>query len=736
MGRAFRKLITSGLAALTIGCAGAEEISAPQIPSTPPSNTNQAPRINSLVVSQVNEKSDYMYQIQATDPDGDRFFCSFSGPSWLVMSEDTCLLHGTAPEVSSDQEFPATVQVTDVRGGSAVQNYNITVKNMNNTWVLSPEQLSGAQVDGSSLTFTQPVDFSAGDFLAAGVTPRTPYGLLRRADSLSSGRTKVYTSPAALENVVSDASVSLHQDLAPSTVRSFSGMRGVSIARSASVDFPFSINLNNVILYDADGNPNTKEDQIIATGELSFAPGFDFGLSIKNSSIDSLYLQQSLNESVNLTIGSNLAGFAPLREVTLAEYAFAPIVLMAPAPIPIPIVLVPKIDVSVGMDASRVNPLSVTVNQEANLTARLRYKGTWSADADFSNTADFSMPSPSGDWDMTAYAGPSLEIGLYGAAGLSVNADANLSLESASGFWQLFGGFNASVGAFVDVLSHRISAYSKQILERRVLLAEKDTTPLPRIAYVTDLSNSRSVIATINPDGTGRQILTSTSELSSNPRWSPDRKEIAISKWISDGRVDIFTLGANPRRLTNGGVNIPGSWSPDGSRIATFSTKDDSDGEIYTNSADGLIMSRITSNSAIDRNPSWSSDNWIYFVSNRGGTMDIYRVRPNRDSLTTVVSGPSIEDNPCVSPDGKYLVYDSDKSGNREIYLMDLSTGVSTNLSRDPSIDYQPRFSRDGANIVFTSTRSGVGSQLYVMGIDGSNPRKITSEKIDNNPDW
>jgi TolB protein len=56
---------------------------------------------------------------------------------------------------------------------------------------------------------------------------------------------------------------------------------------------------------------------------------------------------------------------------------------------------------------------------------------------------------------------------------------------------------------------------------------------------------------------------------------------------------------------------------------------------------------------------------------------------------------------------------------------MNLINRTSQRLTTDPSIDTSPSFSPAGDRIVFNSDRSGA-PQLYVMGADGSNPKRIS----------
>ncbi|MEE2877166.1 MAG: amidohydrolase family protein [Candidatus Neomarinimicrobiota bacterium] len=84
-----------------------------------------------------------------------------------------------------------------------------------------------------------------------------------------------------------------------------------------------------------------------------------------------------------------------------------------------------------------------------------------------------------------------------------------------------------------------------------------------------------------------------------------------------------------------------------------------------------------------------------------------------------------------VSPDGRHIVFDL----LGDIYIIPMAGGKATPLTSGPAWEVQPTFSNDGQFIAFTSDRSG-GDNIWIMGKDGSEPRKVTNEKFRllNNP--
>ena len=86
-----------------------------------------------------------------------------------------------------------------------------------------------------------------------------------------------------------------------------------------------------------------------------------------------------------------------------------------------------------------------------------------------------------------------------------------------------------------------------------------------------------------------------------------------------------------------------------------------------------------------------------------------------------------------VSPDGTTLAFDV----LGDIYTMPVSGGATKRIASGLAFETHPRFSPDGSMIAFTSDRGG-GDNIWIMNIDGSDKRQLTSEdfRLLNNPTW
>jgi Tol biopolymer transport system component len=185
---------------------------------------------------------------------------------------------------------------------------------------------------------------------------------------------------------------------------------------------------------------------------------------------------------------------------------------------------------------------------------------------------------------------------------------------------------------------------------------------------------------------------------------------ISFMRNDATGHWQIWT--ANPdltasHQITDGDYDSGWAvWSPDGTRLAFNSTRADSDhtgviSDIFVMNADGTDVVKLTQSVNWSEGPAWSpTGDLIAFIS---------------------VAGPdSVEQ-------GVYVVR-PDGTGMRRVTTLPTGTG------RD-YYHVSPRFSPDGRRLAYTAIRAGNDlpsgyrgevTALYVIGVDGSDPRRVT----------
>jgi eukaryotic-like serine/threonine-protein kinase len=275
-----------------------------------------------------------------------------------------------------------------------------------------------------------------------------------------------------------------------------------------------------------------------------------------------------------------------------------------------------------------------------------------------------------------------------------------------------------------------------------------------------------------------------------NPAWSPDGREIAVATEgaVDPGarfsrsqiyRVDVAT-GA--RSSLGVGDGVQPSWSPHGLRIAFWGlSQPGARRAIWTVPANGGAAVPVVDDAFYNWCPVWSPDGkFLYFASNRGGSMNLWRV-PLDEETGRVLDAPQPittpsewSAQPSLSRDGRLLLYATNDSrsyvervpldaqkgrtagapaqiyqGSRSIWSCQISPDGSAavlrsaspqedlflirsdgsdlrQLTNDLARDRSPSWSPDGRRILFSSNRSGK-YEAWTIRPDGSDLKQVTS---------
>jgi len=182
------------------------------------------------------------------------------------------------------------------------------------------------------------------------------------------------------------------------------------------------------------------------------------------------------------------------------------------------------------------------------------------------------------------------------------------------------------------------------------------------------------------------------------------------------------------------------AFSPDGKKIAFESDRSGSF-DIFTMSATGTHVHRVTTSRSTDEDPAWSPNGTkITFASTRNGNTDIYVSNLARSSIFRLTTSPRAESAPAWSPDGKKIAFTQGCCDLRsDISVLDAARESETNrpkLLTTSGID--PVWSPDGTKIAFVSFRINGDIGVYVMNADGSHETLLTTSTLyaEASPTW
>ncbi len=154
--------------------------------------------------------------------------------------------------------------------------------------------------------------------------------------------------------------------------------------------------------------------------------------------------------------------------------------------------------------------------------------------------------------------------------------------------------------------------------------------------------------------------------------------------------------------------------------------------EIYSMNMDGTNITNLTNHSSIDTCPSVSPDgSKIAFMSNRDEfNHETYIMNNDGSNVTRLTNDGYIHQNPSFSPDGQKIIFNSNLDETHyEIYTINIDGTNLTRLTNNSYYDSCAVYSPDGSKIVFVSNRDTENyPQVYIMNSDGTGVARITND--------
>lgn len=238
-----------------------------------------------------------------------------------------------------------------------------------------------------------------------------------------------------------------------------------------------------------------------------------------------------------------------------------------------------------------------------------------------------------------------------------------------------------------------------------------------KVFFVGEKNNVKNIF---KMDFGGHRVKRITNNHSINifPYPSPGGKKVAYISF-KDGNPAVFIknlITGHTKKLYLPGPADFVSWSPNGKKLALALTPGHYNTQIYTVNADATDLKRLTNTFGINTSPSYSPNgNRIVFVSNRGGSPQIYVMNSNGSNVHMIsFNGSDYNSSPEWSPNGKKIVFTSFINGALQVSIMDPDGNNERQLTDTPYGCHHPSWTKDSRIISF-DTEFGGREEIYLM---------------------
>ncbi len=263
-----------------------------------------------------------------------------------------------------------------------------------------------------------------------------------------------------------------------------------------------------------------------------------------------------------------------------------------------------------------------------------------------------------------------------------------------------------------------------------------------KIAYIAETGpkgRRMKRLAIMDSDGANHRYLTSGQSMALTPRYSPDYSKILYLSYLN-GQPSIYSYDLATDRQTliarTGNPTLAPRWSPDGKWVLYSMAKGGTTDIYRISSAGGGTPQQLTSGPGINIGGSYSPNgSQIVFESDRSGSQQVYVMNADGSNQKRISFFGGRAATPEWSPRGDQIAF-THIAGDLRVAVMTPSGGGMRHLTNSWQ-DEAPTWSPNGRIVQFFRTAKGSGqASIWQVDLTGRNERRLPTPVGASDPAW
>jgi len=204
-----------------------------------------------------------------------------------------------------------------------------------------------------------------------------------------------------------------------------------------------------------------------------------------------------------------------------------------------------------------------------------------------------------------------------------------------------------------------------------------------------------------------------------------------------NGKKSIYIMDWDGNRITKTGLKgdmiLSPRWSRDGTKLI-YSAERNRQWGIYLLNFSSMRERKVFSSKGTNMVGDFLSEDEFTFSSSKDGALDLYIINLKDNAITKLISSYNIDISPAVSPDAKYIAYVSDRGGTPQIYTIRRDSSDMRRITFEGSYNTSPSWSPKGDRIVFAGRRGT--NQIFTVNPDGTDLKQLTTQGNNEDPSF